>query len=81
MLLICYFLFSDLDSALVFEVTPLSLTQISITFEHPIKDSMATGKLSYTAMLILQLYLYEIMGNWITPSVRSSLLSQNNCDC
>jgi mediator of RNA polymerase II transcription subunit 1 len=33
----------DVENAMVFEVMPVSLHHISVAFEHPVLDSMATG--------------------------------------
>jgi len=32
------------DDALIFEVTPLSLQNLTVTFEHPFQDSLVTGR-------------------------------------
>ena len=37
---------SDMESSLTFEVTPVSLQNITVAFEHPFKESMAIGELS-----------------------------------
>ncbi len=34
---------SDSHRCLTFEVTPVTLQQLTINFEHPVKDSIATG--------------------------------------
>ncbi len=35
---------SGVHGCLTFEVTPVSLQHLTISFEHPVKDSIALGK-------------------------------------
>ncbi len=35
--------FVEMHRCLTFEVTPLSLQHLTVNFEHPLKDSIATG--------------------------------------
>jgi len=37
-------LLTDADCVMTFEVCPVSLHHVTVLFEHPLKDTMTTGK-------------------------------------
>ena len=53
-------LFSVNGEVLTFEVTPLSLQNISLTFEHPYSESLATGMCFFLCLTLTLTYISHV---------------------
>ncbi|XP_046389679.1 mediator of RNA polymerase II transcription subunit 1-like [Ischnura elegans] len=49
----------ELDNVIIFEVTALSWQHLSISFEHPLEESMATAELDLTDLSCVKCKLYS----------------------
>jgi mediator of RNA polymerase II transcription subunit 1 len=69
---------ADLESVIMFEVTALSWQHLSVSFEHPLEETMTTAELDLTDISSIKCKVYGASNgeNGCTPEHASKVLQR-----